>query len=414
MKQTIELHKKWKSDPSKGEVFTPSELVREMLDKIPSDVWENPESKFLDPCMGKGTFIVEIVKRLIDIYGYSKEDAVSRVYGYDTCVKYINYLKRGGLVNVFHKNFLNEELNMKFDVVVGNPPYQENGRIDQANKLWPKMVIKAFELTKENGYLTMITPNGWMNSKTADVGKGKSGIKIYKDIFKKNNLLFVNADSDGIKTKFFNGVGSTFSIFVIQKSTYSGITEFFNYKTGSNNISISNIEDLPKNINNQTISILNKFNNVIGKFNFTDQNHNLNGNEISVSDENHQYGLFHTHKGGGTFWYGELESEHFGKHNVVITLSGKYKAIYTQLGFSNMCVGVSVETEDIAKNILSFLNSKLYQFAVDMNKFSGFNPRQFILGLPKIDTQKEWSDDEIFQFFNLTKDEIEYVQSYDL
>ena len=79
-----------------------------------------------------------------------------------------------------------------------------------------------------------------------------------------------------------------------------------------------------------------------------------------------------------------------------------------------MCVGVSVETEDIAKNILSFLNSKLYQFAVDMNKFSGFNPRQFILGLPKIDTQKEWSDDEIFQFFNLTKDEIEYVQSYDL
>jgi len=49
-----------------------------------------------------------------------------------------------------------------------------------------------------------------------------------------------------------------------------------------------------------------------------------------------------------------------------------------------------------------------------MNKFSGFNPRQFILGLPKIDTQKEWSDDEIFQFFNLTKDEIEYVQSYDL
>ena len=216
MKQTIELHKKWKSDPSKGEVFTPSELVREMLDKIPSDVWENPESKFLDPCMGKGTFIVEIVKRLIDIYGYSKEDAVSRVYGYDTCVKYINYLKRGGLVNVFHKNFLNEELNMKFDVVVGNPPYQENGRIDQANKLWPKMVIKAFELTKENGYLTMITPNGWMNSKTADVGKGKSGIKIYKDIFKKNNLLFVNADSDGIKTKFFNGVGSTFSIFVIQ------------------------------------------------------------------------------------------------------------------------------------------------------------------------------------------------------
>ena len=34
MKQTIELHKRWKDDPSKGEVFTPIELVQEMLDKI--------------------------------------------------------------------------------------------------------------------------------------------------------------------------------------------------------------------------------------------------------------------------------------------------------------------------------------------------------------------------------------------
>ena len=92
MKNTIELHKRWKDDPSKGEVFTPIELVKEMLDKIPVSVWENPTSTFLDPCMGKGTFLVEIVNRLVYIYGYSKEDAISRVYGYDVCVKYINYL----------------------------------------------------------------------------------------------------------------------------------------------------------------------------------------------------------------------------------------------------------------------------------------------------------------------------------
>jgi len=39
MKMTQYL--KWKDDPSKGEVFTPIGLVKEMLDKIPEEVWRN-------------------------------------------------------------------------------------------------------------------------------------------------------------------------------------------------------------------------------------------------------------------------------------------------------------------------------------------------------------------------------------
>ena len=33
-----------------GEVFTPPELINEMLDKLPNDVWYNPKLKWLDPC----------------------------------------------------------------------------------------------------------------------------------------------------------------------------------------------------------------------------------------------------------------------------------------------------------------------------------------------------------------------------
>ena len=117
---------KWKADPSKGEVFTPIELVNEMLDNISESVWRNPESTFLDPCMGKGTFLIEIVRRLTYIYGYTEVDAKSRVYGYDVRVKYVNHLQRRGFVNVRHKDFLCEIIKMEFDSVVGNPPYQEN------------------------------------------------------------------------------------------------------------------------------------------------------------------------------------------------------------------------------------------------------------------------------------------------
>ena len=45
-----------------GEVMTPLTLVNEMLDKLPSEVWVNPNLKWLDPCNGVGTFPSVVVE----------------------------------------------------------------------------------------------------------------------------------------------------------------------------------------------------------------------------------------------------------------------------------------------------------------------------------------------------------------
>ena len=47
-----------------GEVMTPLTLVDEMLDTFPSEVWLNPNLKWLDPANGVGPFPIMVIKRL--------------------------------------------------------------------------------------------------------------------------------------------------------------------------------------------------------------------------------------------------------------------------------------------------------------------------------------------------------------
>jgi site-specific DNA-methyltransferase (adenine-specific) len=50
---------------SNDEVFTPPEVVNQMLDMLPQELFRNPDTKFLDPACKTGVFLREIAKRLI-------------------------------------------------------------------------------------------------------------------------------------------------------------------------------------------------------------------------------------------------------------------------------------------------------------------------------------------------------------
>ena len=50
---------------SNDEVFTPPEVVNKMLDMLPQELFENPDTTFLDPACKTGVFLREIAKRLI-------------------------------------------------------------------------------------------------------------------------------------------------------------------------------------------------------------------------------------------------------------------------------------------------------------------------------------------------------------
>lgn len=65
-----------------GEVFTPTELVQEVLGQIPVDLFKDPEKTFLDNSCGDGQFLGEVLIRKME-NGSTFEQALSTVYGVD-------------------------------------------------------------------------------------------------------------------------------------------------------------------------------------------------------------------------------------------------------------------------------------------------------------------------------------------
>jgi len=220
---------------SKGEVFTPVELVKNILLKIPKEIFINKNSTFLVPCIKEGNFVIELVRMLVEDYGFSIENAKSRVIGIDSRLKFVNNLKIKGY-QVYHRDFLNEDINMKFDVIIGNPPYSKSVGPTKKEPIWHLFVEKCFSSLNQDGYLSLIHPSGWRNV-SGDFKKIQR-LLLTKDI----QYLEMHNTSDGIKTF---GVATTYDYYIIKNTKNQNSTKI-KFQDGSEGIyDISNMEFIP-------------------------------------------------------------------------------------------------------------------------------------------------------------------------
>ena len=78
-----------------GEVFTPTKLVREILDKLPQDQFTDHDKTFLDPSCGDGQFLSEVIIKKME-NGSTYEQALTTTYGVDlmpdNCIECIKRL----------------------------------------------------------------------------------------------------------------------------------------------------------------------------------------------------------------------------------------------------------------------------------------------------------------------------------
>ena len=108
-------HKRKARRKETAEDFTPLSLVNEMLDKLPSEVWEDPIKTFLDNSAGNGNFLVEILKRKLSL-GHDPIQAISSIYGVELMQDNVDEMKQRLLEVILealgeHKNDLISEVN---------------------------------------------------------------------------------------------------------------------------------------------------------------------------------------------------------------------------------------------------------------------------------------------------------------
>jgi hypothetical protein len=148
-----------------AEFSTPHFLRQQMLDKIPVDFWSDVGIDFysdkpiyptvFEPCCGKGGFVVDIVNKLMVGLKAEIEDEEER---YRVIVEECLYFADINPTNIFVCKLLLDpedkyklkyyegntlELDIEeqwglegFDAVIGNPPYNQYGRVGSGNTLW--------------------------------------------------------------------------------------------------------------------------------------------------------------------------------------------------------------------------------------------------------------------------------------
>jgi adenine-specific DNA-methyltransferase len=140
-----------------GAVFTPNEIVNKMLDMLPKNVFEEKSDlKWLEPSVGDGNFVVEILKRKRNVN--------------ITCIEiykpYCNAFSKKTKLNVLNMDFLEFNPTHKFDIIIGNPPYQKPNKKNKKSRggksqLYMIFLQKCIELLNPDGYLLFIHPSNW-------------------------------------------------------------------------------------------------------------------------------------------------------------------------------------------------------------------------------------------------------------
>ena len=327
---------------------------------------------------------------------------------------------------LIHVNSPEEIFNMKFDVIIGNPPYQldDGGNGASAMPIYQKFVEQAKKLNPR--YLTMIIPARWYAG-----GKGLDEFRA--NMLNDNHISYlvdyVNAKDCFPGTSIGGGV-----CYFLRERDYKGDCKYTNIHDGNESHSCRKLNEYSVFVRyNEAISIIEKVKKVTAD-SFTKHVGSRNPFGISSSarggEEKTEYTLFSS-AGIGYISKDDITqgASILGKYKVMISKvtaehagepdkSGMFGVLSTTkvLKPNEVCtdsylIAYSCNTEQEANNCAAYMCTKFFRFLLLQAVTSINLSKDKFQFVPDQDFSCIWNDEMLYKKYNLTEPEIAFIEN---
>ena len=342
---------------------------------------------------------------------------------------------------------------MKFDVIIGNPPYQMSFGLEGTNSSNAKSIYNLFisQAIKLNPcYITMITPSRWMTRTSQGIPDewvdnmlSSNKFKIIHD-FENSSDCFPGVEIKG-------GVN-----YFLWERDYEGICQYMFHSSDNNQVFQRNdyLNSTGAGVvirNPNAYSILDKVVQVEGNY-FEDTNKNFSGlvspkhffdnsilltsnwNDFKDTATEEYYIKYYLNKNIHKKDYGWISLKQIPKnqktkdlHKVYIPAAGGSGTDSQVLGIpfygepNSVCsqtylvIGYNSElhnfTKEQCENIIKYIKTRFFRYLVSIKKKTQNGPRGVYQFVPIQDFNEEWTDEKLYKKYGLTQDEIDFIES---
>jgi len=298
---------------------------------------------------------------------------------------------------------------MKFDCLLTNPPYQDSSHVEKKNTLWRKWISFNEKIVKDNGITSLVIPSSWM-------GSGP----VLKENFLYNgevkyNLTYINRDEC---KKHFPNVGSTFSYFVMENKKYENRTSVLSKNIDGkievvNNLNLNQtlLEVFPRDLTDLGSSIITKTLGYdvkkLGIINNT-FNHSVHKTKWKL-EQNDEFCFPIQNTPSKLYWY-NYQHPHQGLTKLLIPTTTYFrKQLISTYGVTQSFCYLLIENNMNPNVVLNNVNNKLFDYLNECFRYANWNSVNLLRKLPKIPLDRELTDNDIFEFFELTNEEINHI-----
>ncbi|UYN91722.1 MAG: Eco57I restriction-modification methylase domain-containing protein [Anaerolineales bacterium] len=474
---------------SNDEVFTPPQLANQMLDLLPVEIWQDKNATFLDPACKTGVFLREAAKRLDAGLQQQIPDRQARINHIFTkqlfgipvteltalmsrrslyCSKYadgkysvtdgfadeqgnIRYERvehtwqngrctycgaseeeyaRGEALETHAYRFIHtsnpeEIFDMKFDVIIGNPPYQlsDGGFGRSASPIYQKFVEQAQKLQPR--FLTMIIPARWF-------GGGKGLDEFRRTMLNDQRLKKIVDFEDS--SEIFPGVSVAGGIcYFLWDRDNTGPCEVINVHSGAQTVSKRRLNEFDIFIRqSQAVPIVRK---VLAREErrMNEQVSAYKPFGLRTYEKPQKTGdiILFWQKGEGPYKRKDITTgiEMIDKWKVVASRSGhehagnpgndgarRVLARTAILPPGTVCTETylvigSYSTKKEAKNLLLYMKTRFFRFFMSLFMYSHGITKETFSYIPVLNMNQQWSDQKLFERYEFTKSDVDFIEA---